>query len=82
MREWENEVGRSEHKKVTAGRLRAHRDDMRARGLRLARIWVHDRSAPEFVAEARRQSALVAASPHEADDQAFVEAASDFADWK
>lgn len=36
-------------------------------------------SAPEFVREAHRQSALVAASEQELDDQAFVDAIS--ADW-
>jgi len=36
-------------------------------------------NAPEFVQEAHRQSALVAASEQERDDQAFVDAIS--ADW-
>lgn len=39
-------------------------------------IWVPDVRAPEFVAEAHRQSAAIAASEHEADDQAFVDAIS------
>jgi hypothetical protein len=37
---------------------------------------VPDVRAPEFVAEAHRQSAAVAASEGEADDQAFVDAIS------
>jgi hypothetical protein len=40
---------------------------------------VPDVTAPEFVREAHRQSALVAMNTHEADDQAFVDAIS--ADW-
>jgi hypothetical protein len=36
-------------------------------------------SAPEFVREAHRQSALVAATEQDVDDQAFVDAIS--ADW-
>jgi hypothetical protein len=32
--------------------------------------------APEFVAEAHRQTALIAVSEQEADDQAFVDAIS------
>jgi hypothetical protein len=40
---------------------------------------VPDVRAPEFVAEAHRQSAAIAASEHEADDQAFVDAIS--VDW-
>lgn len=35
--------------------------------------------APEFVAEAHRQSAAIAASEYESDDQAFVDAIS--LDW-
>lgn len=42
-------------------------------------IWVPDVRAPEFDAEAHRQSAAVAASEQEADDQAFVDAVSE--DW-
>lgn len=36
-------------------------------------IWVPDVHSPEFAREARRQSALVAASPTAEDDQAFVD---------
>ncbi len=39
-------------------------------------IWVPDVRAPGFAAEAHRQSALTAASPHAAEDQAFVDAVS------
>jgi hypothetical protein len=39
-------------------------------------IWVPDVRAPEFAAEAHRQSAAIAASESEADDQAFVDAIS------
>jgi len=39
-------------------------------------IWVPDVRAPEFAAEAHRQSAAIAASEHERDDQAFVDAIS------
>ena len=43
-------------------------------------IWVPDVRAPGFAAEAHRQSALAAASPHAAEDQAFVDAISWFGD--
>jgi len=39
-------------------------------------IWVPDVRAPEFIAEAHRQSVAVAMSQGEADDQAFVDAVS------
>ena len=43
-------------------------------------IWVPDVRAAGFAAEAHRQSALAAASRHEADDQAFIDATSWLAD--
>lgn len=49
---------------------------MRSQGLRPIQIWVPDVRAPEFIAQAHRQSAAVAASEGEADDQAFVDAIS------
>jgi hypothetical protein len=39
-------------------------------------IWVPDVRAPEFIAEAHRQSVAIATSEREADDQAFVDAIS------
>ena len=62
----------------TRERVREHRQRLREQGLRPVQIWVPDVRAPEFVAEAR-QSAAIAASEHEADDQAFVDAIS--VDW-
>jgi hypothetical protein len=49
---------------------------LRQQGLRPVQIWVPDVRAPEFAAEAHRQSALAAASRHEPEDQAFVDAIS------
>jgi len=51
---------------------------MRRQGLRPVQIWVPDVRAAGFAAEASRQSALVAHSEYEADDQAFVDAISEF----
>lgn len=59
--------------------MREHRQRLRAQVLRPIQIWVPDVRTPEFVAEAHRQSALIAASEHEADDQASVDAIT--ADW-
>lgn len=58
----------------TRDRVSAHRQRLRREGLRPVQIWVPDVRAPEFVAEAHRQSATIAASEGEADDQAFVDA--------
>jgi hypothetical protein len=70
-----------EHRMVTTSRdcVRQHRQRLRAQGLRPVQIWVPDVRAPGFIAEAHRQSALIAANEHEADDQSFVDAAS--VDW-
>jgi hypothetical protein len=57
-------------------RVRAHRERLRAEGLRPVQIWVPDVRAPQFVAEAHRQSALVASSPMADDDQQFIDALS------
>lgn len=57
-------------------RVATHRARLRRQGLRPVQIWVPDVRAPGFAAEAHRQSALAATSPHEADDQAFVDAIS------
>jgi hypothetical protein len=61
-------------------RVADHRKRLRRQGLRPVQIWVPDVRAPGFAAEAHRQSALAAASAHEADDQAFVDAISSVED--
>lgn len=60
----------------TRDRVRQHRERLRRQGLRPLQIWVPDVRAPQFIAEAHRQSVAIAASEHEADDQAFVDAIS------
>lgn len=59
-------------------KVRTYRARMRAKGMKLVQIWVPDVNSPAFKAEARRQSRLIAQSPHEAEDQAFVDAISEF----
>jgi len=58
--------------------VRAHRDRLRRRGLKPIQIWVPDVRSPEFLREARRQSRLLAESPSAAEDQAFVDAISEW----
>jgi hypothetical protein len=60
----------------TRDRVRRHRERLRRQGLRPVQIWVPDVRAPEFIAEAHRQSVAIATSEGEADDQAFVDAIS------
>ena len=59
-------------------RTRAYRARMRQRGMRRIEIWVPDVRTPEFAAEAHRQSLLLNASPHAAEDQAFIDSISIF----
>ncbi len=59
-------------------KVRAHRERMRRRGLRPIQIWVPDVRARSFVREAHRQSLLVGADTLEREEQAFVEAISEW----
>jgi hypothetical protein len=59
--------------KSSREKVRAHRARLRAQGLRPIQIWVPDVRSPEFAAEARRQSLLIANSPEDKDDQDFVD---------
>lgn len=49
---------------------------MAERGFRTIQVWVPDVRTPDFTAEARRQSALVARADAENDDQDFIESVS------
>lgn len=55
-----------------------HRARLRAQGLRPIQIWVPDVRAPSFKAEAHRQSLAVARSAQASEDQAFIDAVSDW----
>ncbi len=66
--------------KPTKMKVREHRDRLRAQGLRPIQIWVPDVRAPSFRSEAHRQSLAVAASAYLAEDQAFIDAVSDWDD--
>jgi hypothetical protein len=62
--------------KSSRDKVRAHREKLRRQGLRPIQIWVPDVRSPEFAREARRQSLLIANSPQEKDDQAFIDSIS------
>lgn len=59
-------------------KVRNHRARMRAQGFRPVQYWLPDVTSPEFRAEAHRQSRAIAESEHEAEDQAFIDAISEF----
>jgi hypothetical protein len=57
-------------------KVRAHRERLRAKGLKPIQIWVPDVSSRSFKAMAHRQSLAVARSAHARADQDFVDAIS------
>jgi hypothetical protein len=59
-------------------KVREHRKRLREQGLRPIQIWVPDVRSPAFRSEAHRQSAAIAVSAHAQDDQAFIDAISDW----
>ena len=59
-------------------KVRAHRARLRKSGLRPVQIWVPDVRSRAFAAEAHRQSLAIARGPLAADDQAFVDAISEW----
>ncbi len=61
-------------------KAREHRQRLRAQGMRPIQIWVPDVHSPEFAAEARRQSLLVAQSAEEAEIQAFIDSVTEWPD--
>jgi hypothetical protein len=66
--------------KSSRDKVAAHRARLRQAGLRPVQIWVPDVRSPGFASEAHRQSLAVARSRHAADDQAFVDAISEWND--
>jgi DNA-binding LacI/PurR family transcriptional regulator len=67
----------SERARTGRDRVKGYRERLQQQGLRPIQIWVPDTRSPGFAAEAHRQSAAVAKSPHAADDQAFIDAIAD-----
>jgi DNA-binding LacI/PurR family transcriptional regulator len=70
-------TAKSAHTKSSREKVRAYRERMRAKGLRLVQMWLPDTRTPEFAAEAHRQSLLANTSPSAAEDQAWVDSISD-----
>ena len=71
-------MARASNPKPSRTKVRQHRERLRAQGLRPIQIWVPDVRAPSFRSEAHRQSLAVAVSVHASEDQAFIDAVSDW----
>jgi antidote-toxin recognition MazE-like antitoxin len=72
---------KSSPRKSSRDKVKAYRERMRKRGMKLIQIWVPDPKSPYFTAEARRQSRLIAESPYEKEDQAFIDSITDW-NWE
>ena len=59
--------------KTSREKVRAYRQRMRAKGLRLIQMWLPDTRTPEFAELAHRASVAIASSPTEQEDQAFID---------
>lgn len=66
--------------KSSKERVREHRARLRAQGLRPIQIWVPDTNSEEFRRQARADALAIARSPHEAEDQAFIDFNSEWND--
>ncbi|MDF3081925.1 antitoxin MazE family protein [Burkholderia sola] len=62
---------------TTSERVRIHRENLRAAGLRPIQIWVPDVRQPGFADECARQSRKVRQSIDESDLLDFIEQATD-----
>lgn len=65
-----------------AERVRRHREELRAAGLRPIQIRVPDARRPGFADECRRQSAALRDDPLEAETLDWLDAASDRDSWQ
>lgn len=61
--------------------VRRYRERMRAKGLRQIQLWVPDTRSPQFAAECRRQSLLVAEDPAEQTIMDELERLQDVDGW-
>ena len=60
----------------TRDRVRAYRARMKKKGMRLVQLWLPDTRSRAFRRQAHRDALAIANSPHEKDDQAFVDSVS------
>ena len=64
---------KSSRAKSSRVKVRAYRQRLRAKGLRLVQMWLPDTRTPEFAQLAHRASVAIANSPTEQDDQSFID---------
>jgi len=62
--------------------MAARRQRLRAQGLRPVQHWVPDLRDPKVLADLRRQAKLLARHPENAEVDAWIEAMTDFSEWR
>ena len=72
---------RAKKRPTTAERVRTHRQKLKRAGLRPIQIWVPDTRNPKFAEECRRQSLIVANSPHEKEIMDWLDQVRDIDGW-
>lgn len=65
-----------------ADRVRRHREELKAAGLRPIQIWVPDARRPGFADECRRQSRRLRGDPHEDEVLRWLEEMADRDGWR
>jgi hypothetical protein len=65
-------------RKSSREKVRRHRESLRRQGFRPIQVWVPDVRSRTFKSQAHRQSLAVAGSSRARDDQAFIDALSDW----
>ena len=66
---------------ASVSRVQRHRANLKAQGMRPVQLWVPDTRSAQFAAECRRQSALLAADPHERETLDWIEQVADTDGW-
>ena len=64
-----------------APRVQRHRANLKSQGMRPVQLWVPDTRSAQFAAECRRQSALLAADPHERETIDWIAQVADTDGW-
>lgn len=59
-------------------KFQRYRENRKAKGMKLLRIWIPDPKAPGFAKEAKRQAALLRNAPEELEALEFIEAAGNW----
>jgi hypothetical protein len=62
-------------------RVRKHREQLRAAGLRPVQLWLPDTTSESFRKKCERESLLLANDPHEAETLAWIAEVADSDGW-